>query len=402
MAAIKSLAKMDNHFLLSTQDSPERNIPTTETFIAENTDSKITDVSFPVALAGVTRDSDDLGLMSAVKKAALAATDFTWLSKGDSVLIKPALNSGNPYPATTSPEGIKAIVELLKEKGASRVIVSDMSGIEFVKLTPEGLKGSSRELMHASGMARAAQEAGAELHFPEEAGWDAFFEDFPVDRTYWKKGIMMPNILQEVDHIVLMPRCGRHLLLGSSLGMKCAVGYWRIDSRLEYHKEAASIQEKTADANTVKSLREKQRLVLTTATRILTTLGPNDGFVSSPDTGLVIASESIVAHDMVALAWLLKNRFEMSEEELSKSRDPYKRQFIVENLNRFVVSRLGNLRDALHAERLKRNDIQNIWDDRVLNRAFKVFGGIPKVKFINVQDSTPQKIVDTLTELVSK
>lgn len=402
MAAIKSLAKMDNHFLLSPQDSPERNIPTTETFIAENTDSKITDVSFPVALAGVTRDSDAPGLMSAVKKAALAATDFTWLSKGDSVLIKPALNSGNPYPATTNPEGIKAIVALLKEKGASRVIVSDMSGIEFVKLTPEGLKGSSRELMHASGMARAAQEAGAELHFPEEAGWDAFFEDFPVDRTYWKKGIMMPNILQEVDHIVLMPRCGRHLLLGSSLGMKCAVGYWRIDSRLEYHKEAASIQEKTADANTVKSLREKQRLVLTTATRILTTLGPNDGFVSSPDTGLVIASESIVAHDMVALAWLLKNRFEMSEEELSKSRDPYKRQFIVENLNRFVVSRLGNLRDALHAERLKRNDIQNIWDDRVLNRAFKVFGGIPKVKFINVQDSTPQKIVDTLTELVSK
>ncbi len=402
MAAIKSLAKMDNHFLLSTQDSPERNIPTTETFIAENTDSKITDVSFPVALAGVTRDSDDLGLMSAVKKAALAATDFTWLSKGDSVLIKPALNSGNPYPATTNPEGIKAIVALLKEKGASRVIVSDMSGIEFVKLTPEGLKGSSRELMHASGMARAAQEAGAELHFPEEAGWDAFFEDFPVDKTYWKKGIMMPNILHEVDHIVLMPRCGRHLLLGSSLGMKCAVGYWRIDSRLEYHKEAASIQEKTADANTVKSLREKQRLVLTTATKILTTLGPNDGYVATPDSGLIIASESIVAHDMVALAWLLQNRFEMSVEELSKSRDPYKRQFIVENLNRFVVSRLRNFRDALFAEKLKRNDIQSIWDDRVLNRAFQVFDGIPKVKFINVQNSTPQQIVDTLTEMISK
>jgi uncharacterized protein (DUF362 family) len=256
--------------------------------------------------------------------------------------------------------------------------------------------------MHASGMAKAAQEAGAELHFPEEAGWDAFFEDFPVDKTYWKKGIMMPNIIQEVDHIVLMPRCGRHLLLGSSLGMKCAVGYWRTDSRLEYHKEAASIQEKTADANTVKSLREKQRLILTTATKILTTLGPNDGYVATPDSGLIIASESIVAHDMVSLAWLLQNRFEMSVEELSKSRDPYKRQFIVENLNRFVVSRLGNFRDALYAEKLKRNDIQSIWDDRVLNRAFQVFDGIPKVRFINVQNSTPQEIVDILTELVSK
>jgi uncharacterized protein (DUF362 family) len=277
-----------------------------------------------------------------------------------------------------------------------------MSGIEYVKLAPEGLRGSSRKLMHASGMAQAAQEAGAELHFPEELGWEAFFEDFPEDMSYWKKGIMMPNILQEVDHVILMPRCSRHLLLGSSLGMKCSVGYWRTDSRLEYHKEAASIQEKTADANTVKSLRDKQRLVLTTATQILTTLGPNDGFVSTPDIGLVIASESIVAHDMVALAWLLQNRFEMSEEELSKSRDPYKRQFIVENLNRFVVSRLGNLRDALFAEKLKRNDIQSIWDDRVLNRAFQVLDGIPKVRFINVQNSTPQQIVDTLTEMISK
>lgn len=94
--------------------------------------------------------------MRAVQETARAATDFGWLASGDSVLIKPALNSGNPYPATTSPEGIRAMVELLREKGAGRVIVSDMSGIEHVKLTPERLKGSIREFMHASGMAQAA------------------------------------------------------------------------------------------------------------------------------------------------------------------------------------------------------------------------------------------------------
>jgi len=272
-------------------------------------------VETQVALAGVVSGSADQALRRAVRETAQAATDLSWLASGDAVLIKPALNSGNPYPATTSPEGIGAMVELLKEKGAGRVIVSDMSGIEHVKLTPEGLKGSSRALMHASGMAQAALEAGAELYFPEEAGWDAFFEDHPVDDTYWKGGIMMPNILQEVDHIVLMPRCSRHLLLGSSLGMKSAVGYWRTDSRLEYHKIASTIQEKTADANTVKCLRDKQRLVLTTATQIITTKGPDDGFVAQPETGLVIASESIVAHDMVSLAWLLHNRRAMSESE---------------------------------------------------------------------------------------
>jgi hypothetical protein len=251
-------------------------------------------------------------------------------------------------------------------------------------------------------MAQAALEVGAELHFPEEAGWDAFFEDFPVDDTYWKKSIMMPNILKEVDHIVLMPRCGRHLLLGASLGMKCAVGYWRTDSRLEYHKHAASIQEKTADANTVKSLRDKQRLVLTTATQILTTFGPNDGFVATPDPGLVFASESIVVHDMVSLAWLLQNRRGMTEKERAGSRDPYKRQFVVGVLNRFVVNRLGGLRHASHAEGIQRNDIDTIWDDRVLNRAYQVFGGIPEVKLINVENTTPQEIIDELTDMVSK
>jgi uncharacterized protein (DUF362 family) len=294
------------------------------------------------------------------------------------------------------------MVELLKEKGAGRVIVSDMSGIEHVKLTPEKLVGSSRQLMHASGMARAALEAGAELHFPEEAGWDAFFEDYPVDDAYWKQGIMMPNIIQEVDHIVLMPRCGRHVLLGNTLGMKNAVGYWRTDSRLEYHKLASTIQEKTADANTVKCLRDKQRLVLTTATQILTTLGPDDGFVATPDTGLVIASESMVAHDMVALAWLLHNRFAMSAEEKESSRDPYKNQFFVGNVNRLVVMRLGGLGEAMRTEKLVRNDIDSIWDDRVLNRAYEVFGGIPEIKLVDVGDSVPQETLEGLVGMVAK
>ena len=354
-----------------------------------------------VAITGVKKGSEDRVLIEAVKQAARAATDFSWLSRGNSVLIKPALNSGNPYPATTSPESVRAMVELLKEKGASKVIVSDMSGIEHVKLTPEKLKGSSRELMNESGMVKAAIEAGAELFFPEEEGWNAFFEDEPADSTYWKKGIMMPKILKEVDHLVLMPRCGRHALLGSSLGMKNAVGYWRTDSRLEYHKYASTIQEKTADANTVKSLHDKQRLVLTAGTKVLTTYGPNKGFVSEPETGLVIASESIVAHDMISLAWLLQNRKTMSEEENKSARDPYKRQFIVSNTNRFVVLLLGSFGEAWNAEKLVRNDIDSIWDDRVLNRAYEVFGSIPQVKLVDGEDSVSKDIKKKLMDMVS-
>jgi hypothetical protein len=53
------------------------------------------------------------------------------------------------------------------------------SGIEQVKLSPQGHSGSTRQLMVASGMAKAAREAGAEIHFFEEAGWPAFDPPLP-------------------------------------------------------------------------------------------------------------------------------------------------------------------------------------------------------------------------------
>jgi uncharacterized protein (DUF362 family) len=139
-----------------------------------------------------------------MNRAAAEAAHFSWLSKGDAVFIKPALNSGNPYPATTSPIAIGAIVGLLREKGARRVIVGDMSA--RTRNSHEGC-GSSRRLMESCGMARAVQAAGAEVHFFEEAGWDAFYEDGPAVDSHWKGALMMPTILKDVEHIILMPRC---------------------------------------------------------------------------------------------------------------------------------------------------------------------------------------------------
>jgi uncharacterized protein (DUF362 family) len=332
-----------------------------------------------VFLAGVSRGVSEEGMKSAVRAVAETTTDFSWLSKGDAVFIKPALNSGNPYPATTNPTAIAAMVELLKEKGAGRVIVGDMSGIEHVKLSETELRGSSRRLMERSGMARAVQTAGAEVHFFEEAGWKAFFEDAPVAGTHWKGGIMMPNILKDIDHIILMPRCGRHVLAGSTLGLKAAVGYWRTDTRLEYHRDASTFQEKTAEGNTVETLRKKQRLVLSSADKVLTTFGTDNGHVFQPETGLVIASESVVAHDMVSLAWLLETRRSVPSRVKAGFKDPYNYQLVVSIANHWVVGKLGGWGPVFTAAKLARNDINRIWDDRVLNRAFQVFGGMPRV-----------------------
>jgi uncharacterized protein (DUF362 family) len=351
-----------------------------------------------VSLAGVGRDASPQAVRSAVRAAAESATNFSWLSRGDAVFIKPALNSGNAYPATTSPEAIGAVVEMLKDRGARRVIVGDMCGIEHVKLSQEGLSGSSRSLMESSGMARAAAAAGAELHFFEESGWSAFYEDRPAAGSHWIRGLMMPSILKEVDHIILMPRCSRHVLAGSTLGLKAAVGYWRTDTRLEYHRDASTFQEKTAEGNTVNTLLKKQRLVLSAADKILTTFGPDKGLIQEPEIGLVMASESVVAHDMVSLAWLLENRLAVPASEKEGFKDPYGSQWMVSAANHWVVSKLGGLGQAVDSERLTRNDINTIWDDRVLNRAYQVFGSMPAVVLEPANDAVPQALKKRLTE----
>ena len=342
-----------------------------------------------VALAGVYRAASIQAVKSAVRACAEAATDFSWLSRGDTVLIKPVINSGNPYPATTSPVATAAMVELLREKGAGRVIVGDMSGVGDVRFSSEGLSGSSRRLMESSGMADAVKAAGAELRPFEEDGWGSFHEEIPAAGAHWNRGIMMPDILREVQHIVLMPRCGRHVLAGSTLGLKAAVGYWRHDTRLEYHRNASTFHEKTAEGNTVESLRMKQRLVLTLADKVLAAFGPDEGYVHQPETGLVIASESVVAHDMVSLAWLLENRRNMPESERDGFMDTSK---IVPRVgNHVAVTLLGGIRQALASEKMVKDPLNAVWDDPVLKRAYEIFGGVPGV-ILEAGDAVPEEL----------
>jgi uncharacterized protein (DUF362 family) len=356
----------------------------------------------PVALAAVPRGADDEATERAVRAVAQAASDFSWLSRGDSVLIKPACNSGNPYPATSDPVALRAMIRLLYERGAGRVVVADMSGVQFVRFSKDDLRGSTRALMESSGMAAAVRDAGAELHGFEEAGWDGFFaETCPVAGS-WTGPLLLPAILHETDHVVLMPRCSRHLLAGSTLALKSAVGWWRHDSRLEYHRDAASFSWKTADANTLPAIQSRQRLVLTSATKVLTTFGPDQGVVIEPDPGLVFASTGAVAHDMVSLAWLLEGRAATPLEQRDGIfDDPNTSPTLVNLLNRMIVQWLGGFGQVLRTEHLARYDLDSIWDDRVLGRAFDLFGGVPRLEVAAVDGAVGAAVGERLARALA-
>jgi uncharacterized protein (DUF362 family) len=362
----------------------------------------INGTSSKVFIEGVARNLGNPLIEKALRNAAESATDFSWLGKGDSVLIKPVNNSGEKYPATTHPESIAFMVKLLREKGAARVIVSDMAGVQQVKLAPNSLKGSTRNLMKKNGILEASLSAGAEMYFPEESGWNAFFEDGPQKGTCWKNGIMVPKILNEVDHIILMPRTSRHAVAGCTLGLKAAVGYIRHDSRLEYHHDASTLFEKHVGINTVPAIMNRLRLVITTATKMFVTFGPDNGKVYEPETGLIIASTDITAHDMVSLAWLEMARDKDPAGWPLLITDPHENaDWTVDMMNRAVVYMLGGVGEARSAQVLKRYPSGSIWNDPTLNSAFRVFGSIPDISLLNPTGSVPEDITKQLKLRVS-
>jgi uncharacterized protein (DUF362 family) len=354
-----------------------------------------------VSLAPLNRDPSSQDMDQAIRDATLAVDNLDWLQPGDSVFIKPVINSGKPYPSTTSPLAVASMIRLLKEKGAGRVVVGDMSGVFHLHQSPEGCKGSTRSLAKSAGLLNIILDAGAEWAFFEEAGWESFYEELPALGSHWERGIMLPNVLQEVDHIVSMPRCSRHALLGNTLGIKSVVGYMRYDTRLEYHHAAKSIQEKTAEANTVPTLLQKQRLVVTAADKVLATFGPDLGHVIAPQQGLVIASRSVVAHDLISLAWLIVHWRQAPWLNKQFLTDPSSNKVVTNVANRLVAGVLGGWKWGFSAQTMQNSPLPNIWRDRTLMRAFELMGGIPDIQLQPTQSSISPQLLAELASMVA-
>ena len=83
----------------------------------------------PVYVQGLSHGGDTAALSAAIGEVFLKTTDnLSRLSEGDTVLLKPALNSPDRYPSTTHPLAVSVTASLLAEKGAD-IVIGDQSGI---------------------------------------------------------------------------------------------------------------------------------------------------------------------------------------------------------------------------------------------------------------------------------
>ncbi len=237
-----------------------------------------------------------------------ASTDFSWLSKGDSVFIKLALNSMASFPATTDPWSLQCLISILKAKGAGKIIVGDSSGVEHVQWKKNIRRGSSRDCCRKAGLLSVIEQEGAEAVFFEEAGYDSFREEYPQGEHHWKEPIMVTKALDDVDHLIYLCRVSSHVLSDTTSGMKIGVGFLREDSRFTFHSGGQDYYAMHEEINEVPSIASKLRLTVSSGRQVLATFGPDKGPITRPDFGMVLASQDILAHEILAYAWLQYNR----------------------------------------------------------------------------------------------
>jgi len=75
---------------------------------------------------------------TAVRKAVELAGGMDFIKSGQTVLIKPNVNTGDPHPGSTNPEVLYEIIKLVWERDPKRVIVRDRS--MFMRDTMEEMK----------------------------------------------------------------------------------------------------------------------------------------------------------------------------------------------------------------------------------------------------------------------
>jgi uncharacterized protein (DUF362 family) len=235
----------------------------------------------------------------ACASALHAITDFTWLSRGDSVFIKVACNSGNKHPATTAPAAIRALVKVLQSRGAGQIWVGDQSGAQAVRLTADHRKGATHQLMKENGIWQAILDSGARPWCFDDYSFEAYTPAHGDFEHLWGNELFVADALIQVDHVVNLCRLSSHALAGYTAGLKNAVGWLRDDSRGALHRDGAVFFERIAEITAMAPLADKLRFTLTLADSAQLNIGPDVGSTYAFPGPVALAAKNILDHDSV-------------------------------------------------------------------------------------------------------
>lgn len=200
------------------------------------------------------------------------------ISKGDNILVKPNYNSPDPPPASTDPQFLKTLVELLFENGAGKVVVGESSW----------QKQQTRKAMEETGTLDALKDGGAEIVFFDEGE----FVNVNVGGDFLQS-VNLSKFAMGFDKLVYSCCMKTHFLADFSLSLKLAFGFTKKADRNEFHR--AYLKEKLVDLNLV----IHPNLILMDGRICFISGGPFKGKKRKPN--VILASGDRVAMDIESI-----------------------------------------------------------------------------------------------------
>jgi uncharacterized protein (DUF362 family) len=326
---------------------------------------------FPAALAGFSNDDDR---RTSVRRVVEMLGGMPWIKPGDRVLIKPAHNSPNPYPFTASPVSAGELAKMCLDAGASQVIIADCMGIEHT-LVPGGFHledpwGNDFDVdddatilaMKASGFYDGVAEAighdnvgpGRPVHITSfrELGWRRYESESdtpgtPKMHAEWVKneikngvgwdgkkkfriylprqfdtfhsnvpGMMLPRVLDEVDHVINLHRVSTHIWSHATHALKNWIGVQRPDERfwmhqLNYLKNRRHPVDHPASsempyheflAELHMATWQRERMIIADAAQVTLAGGPDATDKPFYPAGLMMGATDLISADVLAVA----------------------------------------------------------------------------------------------------
>jgi uncharacterized protein (DUF362 family) len=209
------------------------------------------------------------------------------IEKDDEILLKPNFNSSNSPPASSDPEFVKALIELLYENGAAKVVLGE-SSMQLL---------STARILERTGMVEKAREAGAEIvNFNGEK-----FVKVRVGGRYLRVA-SLPKVALQARKVVYSCCLKTHFRAKFTMSLKLAFGFVKRSERLKFH--VRNLEQKIADLNLVLH----PNLIVMDARKCFITGGPFSGELRNPD--FILASGDRVAIDVEGIKII--ERFEGS------------------------------------------------------------------------------------------
>lgn len=216
-----------------------------------------------------------------LKKSILEAVNSLggfkrFVRPGEVVLLKPNFNTADAPPASSDPEFIKAVVELVYDCGAKIVMLGDSSTMSLnTRKVMEKLKIFDLENM----------EQPPRIYVFEERQW--IKKEIPDGK--YLKSVSVSGFLDRADKLILLPCLKTHSHAQFTGSLKLSVGFMKPIQRVRLHLK--HLQEKIAELNTIIS----PDLVIMDARKCFITKGPAEGEIREP--GLILASTNRLAID---------------------------------------------------------------------------------------------------------